>query len=650
MKNIAVSIDLGSDTCKVAFAYSEGRNVRFGKLVDISMPIAKPFPSIAAYDADEKVWHYASDAIRSGCYDYIVNIKDLLYLLTMDETGKELFEKSHEFPLFSLSIDGEKKDFMESIKSEDTSFKGNLTPKEVCVGYFRFLAQKVGNSIFELAKIVGEPLDYDLTLVYPTIYGKLYGETFSKIVSDAFGKPINFNVDSARSSCFLAYHLELIKENEKILIFDIGKEQTSVVKAGLAKDNKGNKYVSVDGMDGHSGPIDLGGKDVDNAILEDLYARFANQESIGRSDNLVEEMTMAQQFLLANSVKNFKIEISRHDEFYEGEIGIPGEVIYNEPYSTEELMVSLGMKEKESTFSKNLLKYINNEINKDINSNVKKVFLTGGTIETFRLFEYLKKGIERKNKGLKDKIYYFEINSQDKELKKFRIKEMDDSTYANALGAAIAKIKGYTMKTVLSYSYGTYMDIEGHRLLYFYDGAIRGKALKKGENRFDAGSRFHIHPSSKQYIYSINLSDEEVNSKFKDGQVAYYKTKAGVMHLDIGKSYFEKAEKVFDLRVVSGSEKGKKGHYKAYRKTQYGRKLLEKTTINSEKEYIVDLVCKEYILIDDLGRVKPMVECVEVKKWDKAPITVDMTIVNQLISNPKNIIIEYEAVDEFTVE
>lgn len=654
--NISVSIDLGSDTCKVAFAYKDGKEIRLGKLVDISTALPKPFLSIASYDSKTGEWHYAYDAIMQGNFDNIVNIKELLSLLK-DENDKEsfkLFNSSKYFPIFTFSGEDKKRVFKKMISKNETRFLANKTPEEVCMGYFIYISKKVDECINVLSKDLNKEITYDLTLIYPTIYGKKYGELYSKMVSLAFNKNISLKLDSTRSSCFLAYAHGLLSsksKKSKVLVFDIGKEQTSVVKAGLVIDKNGDEAVAVEGMDGHNSPISVGGADVDNAILEDLTARINSRAAFGKNETLTEEMTVAERFVFANAIRNLKTAISRHEEENVSEIGIPGEVVFNEEYGSKDLKKTLGIASSDGDFAYTLASYILQEIKRDNNKNVDKIFLTGGTIETFGLFNYLEEKILDEYPKFKNKIFTFEVKTEDTLLKKFRIKTTDDATYSSSLGGAIAKLNNYSMKTVLSLSYGTYLNINGERALYFYDGAQRGSIINEAGGKYYAGTPFQIHPNSGQFIVAIDLTEQEANENYLSEKVKYVKTKSSGNHLVLTGAEYKKAVKYLGMRFVAGginsSNQTKGKSYKVYRKSLDKLVPLEKTIINGKEEFIVEVVCEEWLSIDSFGRVTPCVRCVEART--RFNIQGNYKYLSGIIRK-EDIVIEYNNINKFDVE
>ena len=84
--DLNISLDLGSDTLKVAYAFSYLGKDFYGKITPESYDgfTANPFPAVAFYHDVDKRWFFADevDSIRSNSYFNTVKIKSLLTLLS----------------------------------------------------------------------------------------------------------------------------------------------------------------------------------------------------------------------------------------------------------------------------------------------------------------------------------------------------------------------------------------------------------------------------------------------------------------------------------------------------------------------------------------------------------------------------------------
>ena len=132
-KTLVISLDLGTDSIKAAFAYMKRGDLSYGKLEALP-PENTPFASLAYYDEEVDTWIFGKRKnIRN--FKNIVKITDLLSLLS-NAKDSDFYYKEKYFPKFYFPhIDTEKSSFEDLIKNNKT-FMGNKTPQEVCEMFF----------------------------------------------------------------------------------------------------------------------------------------------------------------------------------------------------------------------------------------------------------------------------------------------------------------------------------------------------------------------------------------------------------------------------------------------------------------------------------------------------------------------------------
>ena len=78
-----VSIDLGSDTMKVAYAFEYEGAVYYGKTSKKGLPTEVAIPAVAYYDTQSKAWVYVYhiSVPRRGSYTSVVKLKSHINLI-----------------------------------------------------------------------------------------------------------------------------------------------------------------------------------------------------------------------------------------------------------------------------------------------------------------------------------------------------------------------------------------------------------------------------------------------------------------------------------------------------------------------------------------------------------------------------------------
>ncbi len=619
-----VSIDLGNDTTKIAFSYREKNGFRFktyiGKIVELNKVIRKNFSSIARYEEETKTWVYANDVNNgfNSTSSTIVKIKELMSLLSKPSgmsdsvflNNKDYFYNKKVFPKYYFPETTDRESLNKLEKSKDT-FTANLTPREVCVNYFRYLSLMIKQQL-------DSSFDIELCVVYPISSGKTYRSELIRIIEEAFNKKVDYKIDSTRAICAIAYHTNLIDKDDKVLVFEIGDQNISVLKASV-NDKDGKVAIYVEGKEGHKDPERIGGNDIDRAISDSLKNVVSKRVLFGTDSSNNEEISVGKQYILSENIKMTKKLISSQGAGFEAPINIPSEVNISHIYSSEQLAEAIGITGNKGV-AKKLLNYIESELKYIGNKDVTKVIIAGGGIETYGLFDYFKKKIE-KGKDRYIKVHMIDIDTDDSSY--LNITKKDDSTYAAAMGASLAFTEKYDIETVFSLTYGTevthtqrnYQTIS--RYVYYEIFIEKGTSITTGQ-RINGMYRFYLggnknasgvfspqtriaYCNSALPIYSMNVTQSEINSRKHSGIISYDVPNADrktVIKIT-DKSTYEKLKNLYDLKLIAGAND----------KPSFN--ILK----NGVKQYDLNLGYDVYVYLDvtEEGKVYPGVELVNVR-------------------------------------
>ena len=530
--DLALTIDFGNNSTKISYAYKNNGETYFGKIVNGNSCLFYNFYSIARYK--DKKWQFAYDVKKDifSRSSTIVKIKRLMSLLIKpkdDKTGK-IFESNKDyfynkklFPKYYFPNPEIKQEDFSKLVNEHT-FEADITPNELCAEYFKFVAGVVKKEIAELEFKSGLKFNITLGIVYPLYSGKTYSEQLKNYIVEAFGKNLKcITMESTKGICSMAYYLGLIEKDEKVLVFEIGDERISVVKVAVEIKNQ-VPLIKIDGRTGHSDPEDKGGNDIDDALGNDVMRAVANRSQMGSNASSDEKMSNDKSFMFADNIQKTKMVISSKEQISKVPLYIPLDVQVTKPYDGNDIKRIIGINNNSGIYN-DIKNYIYKELEKEINKDVTKIIISGGGIETFGLFDALKKDIESKHS--KVKVRMIEIDKTDK--KKYNgkdnnfIRVIDDATFAASTGAAIAIINDYNIYTVFTLSYGMpiiYISLANRPLLLTMY-ASKGQSIKDGEAhkgfwRFylgnDKNQEFVINNRTSDSIVSINISSEEIRN------------------------------------------------------------------------------------------------------------------------------------------
>ena len=462
---IHVGLDLGSDTLKIAYAY-DYKGVKTGKIVGDPESMTA-IPAVAHYDFEDGRWRFGEEVDRIGDKSFmgVVKIKSLLTLLNgkcapqVNESNQRAYFNGNDFPKFYFPERRKiSSDFSKAVSRKMTFNVKGLTPAKICENFFAYAGALVEKRAALLAKKHGEK-DFKIipSLLHPQYTAKECVAELERLVTCGFGCAPLKVMSMTKALCAYAMKTNRIKNGESVLIFNMGEEQISVVKASLLKTG-----LAVDGADGHNDPEYIGGNDIDDAVAEYLEEEMSHRESMGRPSSgeeghMAEGSLNSKQYLFVKDIKSAKIILGMplYDRgvFKKGvPVGVLRDLYIQRNITRASFAKCIGITNGSGVAGR-IADYIDREISRSINSDVSKVFLTGGPVETYGLVEF----IQKKFKDRKVGIYTFENEDSSYEGLKndgFNILSYEDALYAPALGCALSAINNMDIKTVLALSYG----------------------------------------------------------------------------------------------------------------------------------------------------------------------------------------------------
>lgn len=470
---VNVCFDLGSDTLKVVFSYNNN-GISYGKVVK-NVYDDTAFPGTAFYDEVNKKWLFANDIDDSGIESYttVVKIKKLLTLLeqlnsnmSMAETrNKNYYFNEHHFPKFYFPVRiklSNENDYQEKVKKDMTFICPDKTPQQVCEDYFRYIKKIVDEKIKSIAtktKKVITKVKYGV--IYPPKVGHEYIQELNRIITVVFAKPV-LSKSSTKAISMYAYHLNLFKNGEPILIFDMGESKIQIAKAKLVTQGDFNG-IAVDSIEGHSAPKELGGDDIDRAIVDYLERSVERRETMGSASygtvgHIVERGVHSKQYLLMKSVKQAKAILSdpksKTNIFKDGvPVTMHRDVFIPNTLTEQALLECIGVSgnKNKNSIANQIVDYIIKEIELPINKDTRKILLSGGLIETLGLFDYIKSEISKK---VRRNIEIFTLEAKSESEADDKINSYEDSVYSAALGGVMVMQMGYKMKMTTTRSFG----------------------------------------------------------------------------------------------------------------------------------------------------------------------------------------------------
>lgn len=366
-----IGIDLGSDSLKIAFAYSGGKfhhkksSFQYGKFESENDNIRVAMPALAYYDDDKNAWIFGDEVEKKSASSFVkvVKLKSLLSLLipksedAITASNKELYEKGHHFPKFFFPTRrGMDEKFQEAIDEGRTFEVANYTPKKVLEEFFKtFVLNVVKMNVKKLAELHEIDVsmnDIRTTVVFPPMVGDVYVNELCRLVKHAFGKEPYKALSSVKALALYAFRRHMIDEGEEALLFDMGEENISVAKAFM-----NGKQVLIEGAEGHNEPLAIGGVDVDDAIASYVETSISHRVTLGQftpegeEEKPPERPIVGKQYLFMKNIKKAKVVLSRPDyedsTFHEGvPIGLHCELYIQRFLSRTEFDTCLGISER----------------------------------------------------------------------------------------------------------------------------------------------------------------------------------------------------------------------------------------------------------------------------------------------------------------
>lgn len=704
---VDIGLDLGNDTLKIAYALKKSDGtVEYGKFAVSDLLSVVAVPAIAYYDTDAQKWLFADEVDRSGSTSFItvVKIKNLISMLQYNgdsqitSSNADYYRKKNRFPKFFFPV--RKKvlsDFKEMVRLDRTFTAEGCTPQSVCEDFFRYVAKKVFSRIAELKKARGltDDVETRLAVVYPPKVGEEYIAEFKRICALAFDKPINSALSSTKALGMFAYKRKAIRSGDNALVFDMGDEDISVARVGVVK-SKGkaagtfeslirgggnSDTITVDGADGHSDPLALGGQNVDERIEEFIEREISKCETMGTPSSgseghIAERGLHSKQYLFMKDIKKAKVilsrELSSKSLFKDGvPVTVARSLLIQRKVTRDMLKSCLGTATGGAGLAKEIADYIINEIKLPVNRGVNKIFLSGGLTETYSLLEYIKDRIRADGDIRKVEVMTYDDDRTLGDMPPapdgnaeiyapvlgdtFTVLSHEDSVYAPAVGGAIVSVLDLKVPTALALTYGTWGYKEGKKV--FIPFVEKGSLLE--ENKPTAFMTAPFKTSGvrvdDEEIYSCALSYDDITNKTVSG-IDYYETSESADPRSPQKAYLlvgeikgnidlvstrEKCQRIAGLRTVSGGAGS--GILYLYRDRRVELLDPQKTT---------KVRFREGVIVTPDGRATPKIE-----NASEPGATATVTYLNGYGKriNPdkretvpaKDIVFEFEGVDGF---
>lgn len=572
---LSIGIDLGCDTLKISYAYEKSTakssgKVVYGKIEKKESVRHVAIPAVAYYNGASG-WIFGSDVEKGEEKPFInvVKIKTLMSLLFPEIIdGRIVTVKGNEvyptrdyfysykyFPKFFFPAKRRNLSDFPVMVDEGQAFTSELTPQQVCKKFFEYVRGVVTAKKSAIEKSANTTFDeLRIALVHPPQAGKLYVEELTSLVKTAFGKAPFKVMNNGRALSMFAKERDAVKNDEEILIFDMGEDTLSVLKCFINDDG----LVVVEPAADHSMPVNIGGNDVDFSIADYIENSISKRETVGspsfgEEGHIFEEGLQAKQYLFLKEIKKAKLLLSipaLEEVFKKGvPVSLHRDLYIQLSLTEKDLKDSIGITGNNG-IARKILNYIITELKLPINSEVKKVFLTGGLIETRGLLRYIKDRIKSYRPEISIRTFDDDIENDNP----LQIQTYEDSVYAPSVGAAIVALRNYEVSAGVAYSYGTWMSYKQNKILQIL--VWRGHIIdeSKSEKLF---AQCGLDGSVPEEIFSVRLSRSAVRNRRYEGELRYISDLNGETYLVIDAPNSEmrkKVEKRFQLKNISGSQ------------------------------------------------------------------------------------------------
>ena len=574
-KTLNIALDLGSDSLKIAYAYEASKGkIEYGKITVSDSLVRVAFPALACYDDERERWIYGDqvDKLINASFVKVVKIKELVSLLLSKSNAK--YYNEHHFPKFFFPRIEETFENYEKAIQEEKTFVEKHTPQTVCEGFFEYTKAMIDHRVRKLEEQSGINFDnIRISVIHPPKVGKLYIAELVRLVKHAFGIEPAKVLSSTKALGMYAKHTEKIGRDDNLVIFDMGEEDISISKVFIGKGDS----LFVDGVEGHNPPLHIGGVNIDYAIAEYIENNIHERDTVGTPSansktlgHIYEDALIAKQYLFMKGVKKAKTILSGpadEDSLFKNgaPIGIYYEVYIQRDLTHSELAECIGTS-TDSGLARQISDYILSELrmplNRGLTSNADLVaknplydhgyvMLSGGLSETYSLKKYIEDKIHNEFPDIN--VLSFDKNASDET--EFSIQPHEGSAYAPAIGGALVALYDDEIKTILSLSYGTWVNCDNVRCLdIFID---RGRVLN-AKNAFKIKYGFSSKVEGERlYSTIVTLADIQ-KGEFKGRKLDVRTDKNGKKYLHIGKEendrYRASVKDLFKLETVAGGE------------------------------------------------------------------------------------------------
>lgn len=625
---IYICLDLGNDTLKISFAYDHEGEEALGKLTVPDLINQVAFPAAAYYNTDTDTWYFADELEAGGGNNFstVVKIKSALSLVTKND-NKEVearnlnyYQNEHYFPQFSFPVRRRNnQDFQYLVDHKLVFIDPDDTPRSMCEAFFIHIRNKIQELVDDLSRETGiefNPLT-NISIVHPPKQGLEFVEELSRLTQNAFGVAPTKILTSTQALGIFAFHQGLIAKDERVLVFDMGDETLSVCKAWFSEIGRnrraGKMGLLVDSPDGHMPQLELGGRNLDEAIMGYLDSCIHDRETVGSPSaghmgHIYEDGLCSDQYLMMKDIKKAKMVMPMTGKgiFKDGvPVCIHRDTLVQRLIGEEEFARCLGTY-SQTGVARRVLEYILQELARPGSRDIRKILLAGGLVETHGLMEYLQREISAKYGYVS--IMTFKNDTEDNH--KYHIQRHEASTYAASVGGAVVAMKDYSVDAVLSYSYGTWL-YHGNYRKHLKLFANRGDILENDINRFAMEgainlSREELTLLEGDELFSTIINTEEIERHRYSDQITYEGEWLIVGEAGDGDRF--RAERVIDLRVVAGGPGTEiQFYYKGSRVALYS-------------DYACVIYFEEGFLVDKNGIATPFFSNVEDK--NRIPIYV----------------------------
>ena len=354
----------------------------------------------------------------------------------------------------------------------------------------------------------------------------------------------------------------------------------------------GQRGILIDGQEGHSAPLSIGGSDIDESIASFLESGIHDRETVGspsvdHQGHIYENGLCSDQYLMMKDIKKAKMVMPLVNSgiFRNGvPISVHREILVQRLLTEQDFRYCVGIG-RVGGIADRVSEYILQEIERPVNHDVTKILFAGGMIETKDLLEYLTRMLNGKHPELQ--IVTFDGNRVGKE--PYALSDYDNATYAASVGGAIVALKDYSVDAVLSYSYGTWLYHERSTKKHLSLFANRGSLLTEDKNIFSISATFDVDKKEQEClsgdeVYSTIIDREGIRNRAYAGKVTY--EGEWLIVGEEGDADRKKAEKYIDLQVVGGGKESEVRFF--YHGVRVSLSSYTKQALYFEEGFVVD--------------------------------------------------------------